>query len=262
VFFYDITKRTRKGYVSLEAQNMKSSSAPQQWFRTYAEIINDPKLLLIAPSDRWYFVGILAMKCSAVLDKTPPEKLDRVICQQLRLTSDEWQECSRRLKEEGLIDSDYQPINWNKRQFKSDTSAARTREYRERKSLERVCDVTVTPPETETETETDKKNTSSFKKDSRVPVAKIIDLYHEKLPKLPIVQKITSARRGNIKQRWREDLPKLDNWENFFDYVGQSDFLMGRVEGRNGGKPFMASLEWITKSANYTKILEGNYHGV
>jgi len=138
---------------------MNKTAAPQQWFRTYAEIINDPKLLLIAPSDRWYFIGILAMKCSAVLDKTPPEKLDRVICQQLRLTNDEWNECSRRLRDEGLIDSDYQPINWNKRQFKSDTSSDRVRKHR----LKLLRNVSETPPETETETEaeTDKTLTQS-----------------------------------------------------------------------------------------------------
>jgi len=40
------------------------------------------------------------------------------------------------------------PHNWLERQYQSDSSAARTRKYRERK---RHCDVTVTAPDTDTE---------------------------------------------------------------------------------------------------------------
>ncbi len=234
---------------------------PQSWFRTYAEIINDPKLLLIAPSDRWYFVGLLAMKCSAVLDKTKRDKLDRVICQQLRLTASEWEECSRRLQDEDLIDSDYQPINWNKRQFKSDTSTDRVRKYR----LEQLRNVSETPPETETETETEteKENTSSLGTNDRVPVVKIVELYHKTLPQLPACKIITNTRRANIKQRWKSgDLPGLDNWEHYFDYVSQSEFLMGLTEGRGDRPPFKADLEWLSKPSNFAKVYEGKYHGV
>ncbi|MBZ4283785.1 hypothetical protein LAJ55_13325, partial [Streptococcus pneumoniae] len=65
-----------------------------------------------------------------------------------------------------------------------------------------------------------------------------------------------------IKQRWREDMPTLAQWENFFHYVNGSDFLMGRSEPTNGRPAFRADLEWITKSSNFTKILEGKYNGV
>lgn len=95
-----------------------------------------------------------------------------------------------------------------------------------------------------------------------VPVTAIVDLYHEKLPALPRCQKLTKARISQIRQRWREDLPALKNWGNYFDYIALSDFLMGRAEATNGRVVFQANLEWITKAANYTKILEGKYHGV
>jgi len=109
----------------------------------------------------------------------------------------------------------------------------------------------------------DKKIMSSSVKSDPVPFAKIIDLYHQKLPQLPAIQKMTKARQGVIKQRWKSgDLPALENWENFFDYISQSDFLMGRAAASNGRPPFVANLEWVTKESNYTKILEGKYHGV
>lgn len=94
-----------------------------------------------------------------------------------------------------------------------------------------------------------------------VPVQKIVDAYHESLPTLPRVAKLTTTRRGYIQQRWREgDLPDLETWGKFFGYVGESDFLMGRAQGTNGKPPFRADLEWLTKPANYAKIAEGKYH--
>lgn len=95
---------------------------------------------------------------------------------------------------------------------------------------------------------------------SNCPIQQIVDLYHEALPELPRVRKLTDTRRGYIRQRWREDMPTLDNWKNFFAHVMQSRFLMGKEPGRDGGPPFIADLEWLTKSANFAKIAEGKYH--
>lgn len=92
-----------------------------------------------------------------------------------------------------------------------------------------------------------------------VPFQAIIDLYHEMLPSLPRMLKLTTTRKGYIRQRWIEDMPELDNWRNFFDHVSQSDFLMGRVPGREGKPPFRADLEWITKPSNFAKIAERKY---
>ena len=96
---------------------------------------------------------------------------------------------------------------------------------------------------------------------SKIPVQQIVDLYHQLLPMLPPVRKLTKAREGYIKQRWREgDLPSIEVWEKYFGYVSQSKFLTGGIEGRDGKPPFRADLEWITKPANYAKIFEGKYH--
>lgn len=93
-----------------------------------------------------------------------------------------------------------------------------------------------------------------------VPIAAIVDLYHAKLPELPKVEKLTPARRGYLQQRWREDLPGLDQWGNFFDHVRLSKFLMGKSAGKDGKPPFRADLEWLTKPANFAKIAEDKYH--
>lgn len=99
------------------------------------------------------------------------------------------------------------------------------------------------------------------KRSPPVPVSEIVDLYHRCLPELPRVEKLTKTREGFIRQRWQEDLPDLDHWRNYFDFVRQSDFLMGRSKPTNGKPPFRADIEWITRPNNYAKIAEEKYHG-
>lgn len=99
------------------------------------------------------------------------------------------------------------------------------------------------------------------KRSSPVPFSEIINLYHETLcPPLPRVAKITAQREGNIRQRWREDMPGLEDWSRYFDIVSKSDFLMGKSPPRDGQAPFLASLDWICKAGNFAKIVEGKYH--
>jgi len=89
------------------------------------------------------------------------------------------------------------------------------------------------------------------------PHQEIIALYHELLPQCPQVRDWTPARATQLRARWSENEKRqnLDYWRQFFEYVGQCDFLVGRT----GQKPFFADLEWMTKSANFTKIREAKY---
>jgi uncharacterized protein YdaU (DUF1376 family) len=88
------------------------------------------------------------------------------------------------------------------------------------------------------------------------PHQEIIAIYHEVLPQCPKVRDWTQARQTQLRTRWNEsaDRQNLDYWRRFFKYVGECDFLTGRTP-----KPFFADLEWITKTANFTKIREGKY---
>lgn len=106
----------------------------------------------------------------------------------------------------------------------------------------------------------EQKILSPSSKADPVPYQKIIDLYHKTLPELPTIAKLTPKRKGQIRQRYTEDMKELTNWENFFDYVSQSDFLMGRVQPTNGRAPFRADIEWLTNQTNFTKIAEDKYH--
>ncbi|SEJ55297.1 hypothetical protein [Frateuria terrea] len=95
---------------------------------------------------------------------------------------------------------------------------------------------------------------------SRCPLSQIVALYHELLPMCRAVEKLTDARAGYIRQRWREDLPTLEAWRNYFTDVSRSPFLTGRAPGRDGKPPFVADLEWLTRPGNFAKVAEGRYH--
>jgi len=88
------------------------------------------------------------------------------------------------------------------------------------------------------------------------PHQEIISVYHEVLPQCPKVRDWTQARQTQLRTRWNEsaDRQNLDYWRRLFEYVGGCDFLTGRT-----AKPFFADLEWITKTANFTKIRERKY---
>jgi hypothetical protein len=130
-----------------------------QWFRMYAEFLTDPLIRLLSFEDQRHFVAALCMKASGVLDKEyASETTRREVIASLVGLNDEptatggksaLEEANRRLRNRGLVDESWQPINWNKRQFESDSSADRVRKWRERHS-----NVSVTLPlRTRTDTE-------------------------------------------------------------------------------------------------------------
>ena len=134
-------------------------------------------------------------------------------------------------------------------------------------------------PETETERET-KKETEIISPpegelDLKIPDCKhseVISLYHQHLPTLRKVEVWNATRQGYLRQRWREVAEELSKsqaidssnvlgwWGEFFQHVGKSKFLTGRVNSKDG-RAFTADLEWILKPSNFAKIVEGKYHG-
>jgi len=125
-------------------------------------------------------------------------------------------------------------------------------------------DISICPPSGEPEDKTGLPKCSH---------QEVIDLYHKHLPTLRKVEVWNDVRKGYLRQRWRdvaEELSKekdiqvsdiLEWWSDFFQHIGQSKFLMGRVNDKSG-RTFTADLEWILKPSNFAKIIEGKYHGI
>ena len=142
-----------------------------KWFRMYSDAVQDSKLKLLAFEDRWHFVAVLCMKASGLIDSGSGELRERRIAVDLGLTLREAEEVKRRLREVGLIDSEWNPLAWGKRQYEHDDAAKRMREYRERKKSAdsseplRNGDVTVTGTDTDTDTDTDKRKGDEYAAD-------------------------------------------------------------------------------------------------
>ena len=91
------------------------------------------------------------------------------------------------------------------------------------------------------------------KKKDETPYDQIVNSYHNHLPTLPGVRKLTDTRKRHIRARWDEIVKQdkgLSYFDSFFDYASGSEFL---TKGT-------FDLEWLMKEANHLKVTEGKYH--
>ncbi|MGO3890101.1 MAG: hypothetical protein ACTJHW_03900 [Paenalcaligenes sp.] len=116
------------------------STQKMPWFRVYTDFLNDPKMISLAFEDQRHFMGVLALKSDGALDEgCDADLLDRIVAQRLWIDHAVIREVKKRLIAVGLIDSDWQPLAWDKRQMRSDvdpTNAERQRRYRQKKKEE------------------------------------------------------------------------------------------------------------------------------
>jgi hypothetical protein len=148
-----------------------------QWLRLYTDLINDPKVQLLPAEDfkGWINILCIAKEGDGALPAVPH------IAFRLRLTEEEATALIQRLYGHGLLDKEgktFTPHNWNNRQYVSDSSTARVKEFREkrRRNGHETLHVTtypeprnvaplpteteprnvdVTPPDTDTDTDTE-----------------------------------------------------------------------------------------------------------
>jgi hypothetical protein len=125
------------------------------WFRLYAEFAHDAKVQMMSECDQRRLVMLFCIRCNG--DVTLQ---DEEVAFQLRISNEEWQVTKASFVSRGFINSDNEVLNWDKRQFLSDSSAERVARHRANKKQER--NVTVTPSDTEqiqnrTDTEQKKK---------------------------------------------------------------------------------------------------------
>jgi len=90
-----------------------------RWFRTYADIVDNSKLRLLAFEDRWHFVALCALKCDGLLENPDDPLLERKIALKLGVQLRELDEIKRRLMEVNLIDCRFHPVKWEMRQHRT-----------------------------------------------------------------------------------------------------------------------------------------------
>lgn len=95
---------------------------------------------------------------------------------------------------------------------------------------------------------------SPQEKNTPVPYRRIVDTYNDLCKSFPKCVSISENRKKAIAARWREYGGNIAVFYRLFVMAEESDFLKGKND-RN----WSATFDWLLKSANMTKVLEGKY---
>ena len=250
------------------------------WFRMYSEFATDPKVQMLSEAMQRRLLMVMCMRCSNSLVTLQEQE----IAFQLRITESELAETKVVFIAKGFVDSEWNVLNWEKRQFASDTSKARVAKHRllqkEKQNTSSNGDVTLQKRNDngleQNRTDTEQK-IPSLSKPSVIdcPHEKILDAYAENLPDL--AQPIRSLWRDGknapaLKARWAwlmtachekgkrkgermatNEAEGVEWFCRFFDYVSHSDFLTGRQT------EWSCDLIWLVNKSNFEKVIQGSY---
>ena len=132
------------------------------WFRLYSEFAHDPKIQMLPEAMQRRYVMLLCLRCSETLETLHETE----IAFQLRLTEAELVETKQLFINKNFIDKHWKILNWDKRQFVSDSSTMRVRKYRNKKKQPSNANETLQERssnaiDTDTDTEQKHKKTTS-----------------------------------------------------------------------------------------------------
>ena len=135
------------------------------WFRMYSEFAHDPKVQMLSEAMQRRYVMIMCMRCSNALVTLHETE----IAFHLRISNDELAETKQLFVARGFIDDQWNVLNWEKRQFVSDSSAERVARHRKAKKEASNDDVTLHETkcnalDTDTDTDKNKIKTTPRKK--------------------------------------------------------------------------------------------------
>lgn len=247
------------------------------WFRMYAEFAHDPKVQMLPEAMQRRYMMLMCLRCSNTLVTLQDDE----IAFHLRISAQDLAETKALFMAKGFIDEHWNLLNWQKRQFASDSSAYRVAKHRAAKKAEENQpsndDVTLQQRKSnalDTDTDTEDKQPMSSGDDVReCPADDLIALYHELLPNNPEVKTRSAARRSAIKARWLEaaklkcqpfgyttKAAGLEAWRQFFAICAESEFLTGRSTPLPGKPVFYADIDFLFSPSGFTRTLENKYH--
>ena len=134
------------------------------WFRLYSEFAHDPKIQMLSEAMQRRYVMLMCLRCSEVLETLHETE----IAFQLRLSTGELEETKQLFISKNFIDKHWNLLNWDKRQFVSDSSTMRVAKHRSKKKQVSNADETLQKrpsnaidTDTDTDTEQIQKRTTS-----------------------------------------------------------------------------------------------------
>lgn len=237
-----------------------------QWFRLYNRMIDDKKIKLLAFEDRWHFVALCCLKSSGELDEPDRDLRVRQVAVSLGVQLAELDEIARRLRAVKLIDENLQPLNWDKLQFKGETSTKRVREFRKRKKAEQKqpCNmvkrdetVSVTPPDTETDTEVSPNGDLSANAD---PADFSFEDFEESWAEvakecgLPTMRAGARDRRRRMFNTRKRQYPDIDDWREAFATLRKAKWMHGDTE-----RGWRCDADDFLDPKKFNRLVEGKY---
>jgi hypothetical protein len=126
------------------------------WFRLYSEFAHDPKVQMLPEAMQRRYVMLMCLRCSETLETLHETE----IAFQLRLSEAELIETKQLFVSKNFIDKQWNLINWDKRQFVSDSSTMRVAKHRQKKKQASNSDETLQKRPSnaiDTDTDTDKR---------------------------------------------------------------------------------------------------------
>jgi|GEM_PF-951233 len=130
------------------------------WFRLYSEFAHDPKVQMLSEAMQRRYVMLLCLRCSEILETLHETE----IAFQLRLSTDELEQTKQLFISKNFIDKHWNLLNWDKRQFVSDSSTMRVAKHRSKKKQVSNVDETLQKRPSnaiDTDTEQIQKRTTS-----------------------------------------------------------------------------------------------------
>lgn len=130
------------------------------WFRLYSEFAHDPKIQMLSEAMQRRYVMLMCLRCSEVLETLHETE----IAFQLRLSTGELEETKQLFISKNFIDKHWNLLNWDKRQFVSDSSTMRVAKHRNKKKQVSNVDETLQKRPSnaiDTDTEQIQKRTTS-----------------------------------------------------------------------------------------------------
>ena len=165
------------------------------WFRLYSEFAHDPKVQMLSEAMQRRYVMLMCLRCSEVLETLHETE----IAFQLRLSTEELEQTKQLFISKNFIDKHWNLLNWDKRQFVSDSSTMRVAKHRsKKKQVSNVVETLQKRPsnaiDTDTDTEQIQKRTTSV----ATPVGVSDSVWQDfkslrKAKKAPITQRAIDA---------------------------------------------------------------------
>lgn len=248
-----------------------------QWFRMYSEFATDAKVQMMTEVMQRRYLMLMCLRCSNTLVTLQDEE----IAFQLRIGNEELSETKAFFIKKGFIDSSWNLLNWEKRQFASDSSKERVAKHRAlqkaKQSQASNGDVTLQKPganglDTEqNRTEEPNGSVGSADRLPRCDTQSLVDLYHEILPEMPRVRLMTDARKKALSSFWKfvltsrktdgskraETAAEATEWvRGYFTRARDNDFLMGRGAKAPGHEGWSCDLDFLLTDKGKRHVIE------